>query len=177
VGGSPAETASRRGQNPETIPQTSRPAAPPGPVSFATASYLIRWESAQPVADAFARLKELEADASASFQSPVSRRPADRYVVTVKTTRPAAVGVDIFAHMTEQQLREAARLKTKRGVVPPLEAERSGVGAAEAIHFFFPRTYQNRPLLAAERDTVEFRFQRKSFKLRTKFRLDAQHLQ
>lgn len=169
----PMPTSPRRGQRPS---EAARRPLPPGPWTFNTAEYLVRWETAWPVAEAFQQLEALGEHASAQFQAPTPRRPADRYVVTVKTTRPAALGADIFAHLSEQQLREAARLKTSRGAVPPLETERSGVGANAAVHFFFPRIYQGRPLLREGNDTVEFQFVTKQFRLATKFRLETKLL-
>ena len=53
------------------------------PEASREAVYLIRLESAAPVAAAFQRLKELRLESMAKFQAPPPRLPADRYVITV----------------------------------------------------------------------------------------------
>lgn len=155
----------------ERAPRTPRPLEP-SPSEFVTATYLVRWESAAPVAQAFARLEELDEHASANFQSPPPRLPADRYVITVKVTEPPALGRDLFAGLNARQLRQRARLKTPRGTVAPLEVERSGLGANAAVHFFFPRIYQGAPLLRSQRETVVFRLESRRMALTSKFTLE-----
>ena len=133
-------------QTPCTHPATRLPDDLPGAPSrggFLTTGYLVRWESATPVAQAFARLEELGERASAQFQAPPPRLPEDRYVITVKTTRPPASGPDLFDGLGEEELKASARLKSGQVMVAPLEVERTGVGASAAVHFFFPRTHQD----------------------------------
>lgn len=158
-------------RTPSGVPRPPRPPEP-SPSEFVTATYLVRWESAAPVAQAFTRLEELGEHASAAFQSPPLRLPEDRYVVTVKTTEPPERGPEIFEGLNERQLRPRARLKTPRGTVAPLEVERSGLGANAAVHFFFPRIHQGAPLLRAQRETVVFRFENRRIVLTSKFRLE-----
>lgn len=148
--------------------------AEPTPSDFVTATYLVRWESARPVEEAFARLKGLGEHTSANFQAPPPRLPADRYVITVKITRPPEAGNDLFEHLGPQQLRARARLKTSRGTVAPMEVQRSGMEATAAVHFFFPRHYLGQPLLGAQRETVVFRFESRRMSLKSKFTLEPQ---
>jgi hypothetical protein len=158
---------------------TTRPTAPtsPTPRQYVAAAYLVRWETARPVVEAFARLRALGEETSAAFQSPAPRLLPDRYVITVKTTHPATwMGMDIFYRLKEEQLREAARLKTKRGLVAPIEIERSGIGASAATHFYFPREYEGKPLLAQKKETVEFQFQALRFRLKSKFKLEMEYV-
>ncbi|MFQ5695437.1 MAG: hypothetical protein ACE5HB_05565, partial [Terriglobia bacterium] len=159
---------------PQDLPGLSEP--PLSPADFGQAAYLVRWESARPVADAFARLEELGQTASARFQAPPPRRPADRYVITVKTTRPATNHSDLFDGLDERELKQRARLATSRGRLTPLEVERSGVGASAAVHFLFAREWKNQPLLSEQREKVEFRFQGKRFTLKHKFTLESDSL-
>lgn len=153
--------------------QPGEPPREPSPKEFVTAAYLVRWESAAPVEEAFARLEELGERTSAAFQAPAPRRPDDRYVITVKTTKPPSQGPDLFAGMDEAELKRRARLTSANGSVAPLEVERRGVGAAEAMHFFFPRAVRGRALLRGPREGVEFRFEGERFKLTTQFTLES----
>ena len=132
-------------------------------------SYLVRWESTEPVGQAFARLEELGASASARFQAPPPRRPANRHVVTVKTTRPPRYGMDVLLWLSERQLLESAELRTARGAVAVVEVERSGKGATAAVHFFFPRRVQGQPVLGSQRQEVEFHLEVRRFHLKSKF--------
>lgn len=161
-------------------PERRMPRPSRGPVirrdEFPRAGYLVRWESARPVVEAFARLKELGERASANFQSPPPRLPEDRYVITVKTTRPPPRGPDLFDRLGKKELRERARLKTQRGRVAPVEVERSGLGANAAVHFFFARSYEGEPLLRPAGEKVEFRFEGRRFTLKTKFALKGSFL-
>jgi len=141
---------------------------------FNMAIYLVRWDSAPEVAAAFARLESLGERASAVFRSPPPRRPADRYVVTMNVVQPAKDSGDPFALREGATEKDAVRLKTSRGTFVPLETEHSGVGANEALHFFFPREQNGRPILDAKGDTAEFVFEGKKVSVKSKFSLDAE---
>lgn len=143
---------------------------------FNVAIYLVRWESSPEVAAAFARLESLGERAVATFQSPPPRRPADRYVITMNVVQPAKAAGDPFAIRENTKEKNPVRLKTSRGAFSPVETERSGVGANEAIHFFFPREHDGRPLLDPRGDTAEFFFEGKRASLKCKFSLDAESL-
>ncbi|MBI2955935.1 MAG: hypothetical protein HYY26_01350 [Acidobacteria bacterium] len=157
-------------------PPPPRTGSPPIPVmeEFPKEAYLLRWESAEAVAAAFERLRELGANASAEFQSPPPRVPDDRYVVTVKTTKPrrGVAGEDAFSGMNEEELRARAELRVRRTRVPALEAERTGVGASAAVHFYFPRAVGGKPLLGEGGQEVEFRFEGMGLTLKNKFRVE-----
>ena len=99
---------------------------------------LVRWESAPIVVAAFRRLEEMGLRISATYQGPPPRRPSDRYVITVRTTKPPRRGPMLFEQMNDNGLKRYARLITKHGEARPSEVERSGVGGNAAVHFYFP---------------------------------------
>lgn len=148
----------------------------PETILYDAARYLVRWESAVPVKEAFARLEALGEPASAGFQAPPPRWPEDRYVVTIRTLRPPERGREPFERLGERQLQSSARLKTPRGEVTPLEVERSGTGAAAAIHFFFPRTLGAEPLLGPGPTRAEFKLELQRIRLQSKFKLEPDWL-
>ena len=147
--------------------------------------FLVRWESSTPVEDAFARLAELGERATAKYLSMPPRLPADRYVVTLKALEkssapgraPGAMPLDPIGSIDNDSAGPRARLQVANLSVVPLESERSGVGAAEAVHFYFPRQSDGAPLIAVDRPvraTFEFRGQR--FSLKTHFSLTPEML-
>jgi len=139
-------------------------------------AFLVRWESAVPVDQAFARLEELGERALAAFQAQAPRLPADRYVITVKLEQPGFVGFEPFAVTPAGSPDLRATLKTRRGTVAPLEIEFTGTGASSSVHFFFPRTLDGHPLLGPGLDAAEFTLQGASFAVQSKFALDPQFL-
>ncbi len=60
-------------------------------------AFLVRWESASLVKQAFARLEELGEHTLVAFLAQAPRLPADRYVITVKLDQPGFVGFEPFA--------------------------------------------------------------------------------
>ncbi|MGH9787259.1 MAG: hypothetical protein ACRD4U_00975 [Candidatus Acidiferrales bacterium] len=168
----------RATQNP--APREGPPEFPTGRVALGSdhplETYLVRWESARPVAAAFERLRDLGEETSAEFQAPPPILPADRYVVTIKTLQPPLAGLDVIEGLEAGELLERARLKTPRGEVNPIEVARSGVGANAAVHFFFGREHKSQPLLRARSEVVEFVFKGKRMTLKQKFRLEPQDL-
>ena len=158
--------------------RTQRPIRQPGefpnetlPEAQNQAAYLIRWESAAAVIGAFRRLEELEMRSSARLQSPPPRRPDDRYVITLKTTRPAEPEPEPLAGLSEPELKQRAHLKTRWARVQASEVERSGVGLSAAVHFFFPRTLDGQPLLAGDHRQASFHLKTQRVTLKTKFAL------
>lgn len=144
----------------------------PETIIYDAARYLVRWESAAPVREAFARMQALGEQTSADFQAPPPRWPDDRYVITVKMLRPPERGRDPFERIGDRQLRVSARLKTPQGEVAPLEVERSGLGATAALHFFFPRMLDGEPWLGPRPARVEFKLELRRTSLKSKFTLD-----
>lgn len=138
------------------------------------AGFLVRWESAAPVAQAFARLEELGEHGAAAFQAPTPRLPEDRYVITVKLEQPGRKTFEPFAVSPTGKPVLVATLKTRHGLVRPLEVEFTGTGATSAVHFIFPRTLDGAPLLGPGRDSAEFTLLGAGFALRSKFTLDPQ---
>ena len=155
---------SRRNRRPQNQDNT-----PPNPGRHA--SYLVRWESAPSVVAAFRRLEEMGLGISATYQGPPPRRPGDRYVITVKTTKPPRRGPMLFEQMNDNGLKRYARLITKHGEVRPSEVERSGVGGNAAVHFYFPLSQGNGPLLHLDREKVTFQFRTRRVDLKTKFNI------
>jgi len=147
-----------------------------GPQDIPVETYLVRWESARPVAEAFARLRELEMETSAEFQSPPPLLPADCFVITVKTLEPPHSGRDLLEGVEAADFYKRTRLKTRRGEVPPTEIVRSGVGANAAVHFLFPREREGQPLLRSASEVVEFVFQAERVTLKQKFRVEREWL-
>ena len=138
------------------------------------ARYRVRWDSARPVQDAFARLFELGEDLAAEFQSPPPSRPGDRYVITVKAVRPPQMGREPLELLGDRKLLEAARLKTRKGEVKAAEVARTGMGANAAVHFYFPRTLGGAPLVGVEGERVEFKLELRQISLKSKFRLEPE---
>jgi hypothetical protein len=150
-------------------------------VEFSNANdvvFLIRWESSASVEEAFARLAELGERATAQYLSMPPRVPADRYVITLKALEksagvglpPGAMPADPIGPIENDAAGPRARLSNGSLSVAPAESERSGVGAAEAVHFYFPRQVAGVPLIpsdGASRVAFEFRGQR--FSLKTHF--------
>jgi hypothetical protein len=139
--------------------------------------FLVRWESAAPVRQAFARLDELGERAVVAFQARAPRLPADRYVITVKNEQPGRAGFEPFAVTPGGKPVLRATLKTRRGTVAPLEVEFTGTGASSSVHFLFPRTLDGASLLGSGRESAEFRLQGAGFAVRSKFTLDLEFLE
>jgi hypothetical protein len=152
-------------------------------VEFSNGNYvvfLVRWESCAPVEDAFSRLAELGERATAEYVSAPLRLPADRYVVTLKTLGKAptigyfagSVPPDSFGPVGNGATGPRARLIVEKHVVAAAESERSGLGAAEAVRFFFPRSVDGAPLIPVGRASrVTFEFRGGRFTVKTHFDL------
>jgi hypothetical protein len=139
-------------------------------------AFLVRWESAVPVNQAFARLEELGEHALSTFQARAPRLPEDRYVITVKLEQPGFAGFEPFAVTPAGSPDLRATLKTRRGTVAPLEIEFAGTGTSSSVHFFFPRTLDGAPLLGPGLDAAEFTMRGASFAVHSKFTLDHEFL-
>jgi hypothetical protein len=135
----------------------------------AWASYLVRWESARPVVQAFDRLEELGATTSADYQGPPAQLPDGEYVVTVKATRLPPSGLDPLEEADEGDLLLLARLKTRQTTMKPDRVQRTGMGANAAVHFYFPRASNGNPLLGSGTEEVEFGLKLEGFDLKSKF--------
>ncbi len=164
----------QKGRIEAPVDSSRQPNAAPN-LSPSTA-FLVRWESAAPVTQAFARLEQLGERALATFQAPSPRLPADRYVITVKLEQPGFAGFEPFAVTPAGSPSLRATLKTRRGAVAPLEVEFTGAGASSSVHFFFPRTLDGAPLLGPGLDSAEFTMQGAGFAVRSKFTLDPAFL-
>jgi len=139
-------------------------------------AFLVRWESAVPVDQAFVRLAEFGERALVAFQARAPRLPADRYVITVKLEQPGFVGFEPFAVTPAGSPDLRATLKTRRGTVAPLEIEFTGTGTSSSVHFFFPRTLDGAPLLGPGIDAAEFTMRGAGFAVHSKFKLDPEFL-
>ena len=146
------------------------------PALTPAAGILVRWESAAPVAQAFARLEQLGERAAAAFQAPAPRYPEDRYVITVKVEDPGRPGFEPFTVTPSGKPELRATLKTRRGTVAALEIEFTGTGTSSSAHFFFPRTLDGAPLLGPGRDSAEFSLQGTRFAVHSKFTLEPDFL-
>jgi hypothetical protein len=157
----------------------SAPRPNPATESNYIVRYLVRWESARPVADAFARLAALgETEVARRLAAPM-HLPEDRYVVTVFMMRPPRGGPvgydsrDLLDDLDDAELLQRTWLEIQGRRAEPLEVERTRVGAIEALHFFFSRSPGGRPFFAEEdgKAEVEFGLRGRMFTLRTRFRL------
>jgi hypothetical protein len=139
-------------------------------------AFLVRWESAVPVNQAFARLGELGEHALVEFQAQAPRLPTDRYVITVKLEQPGFIGFEPFAVTPAGRPDLRATLKTRNGMVAPLDMEFTGTGASSSVHFYFPRTIDGAPLLGSGFYTAEFALRGAGFAVHSKFKLDPEFL-
>jgi hypothetical protein len=139
-------------------------------------AFLVRWESAAPVNQAFMRLEELGERTLAAFLAQAPRIPGNRYVITVKLDQPGFAGFEPFAATPARTPNLRATLKTRRGIVAPLEIEFTGTGTSAAVHFYFSRTLEGSPLLGPGIDTAEFTMRGAGFAVFSKFRLDPEFL-
>ncbi len=154
------------------VPVDSSRGANAAPRLSPSTAFLVRWESATPVIQAFARLAERGERAVLEFQAQAPRLPGDRYVITVKLEQAGRTGFEPFTVTTAGKPALRATLKTRCGTVAPLEVEFTGTGTSSSVHFFFPRTLDGAALLGPERDSAEFTLQGVSFSVRSKFTLD-----
>ena len=141
-----------------------------------SAGVLVRWESAAPVALAFRRLEELGEGGASTFQSAPPRLPEDRYVITVRVEDPGWKGFELFKATPAGKSVLVATLKTRRGIVAPLEVEFTGIGANSSVHYYFPRTLEGAPLLGPGRDWAEFSLRGAGFAVHSKFTLEPEYL-
>ncbi len=141
-------------------------------------TFLVVWQSAT-VGHAFARLHDLGERTIIAFQAEPPRLPADRYVITVKLEQPGRLGSGFapFAVGPTGLPTLRASLRTEEGAVAPLETEFTGLGANSAVHFFFPRTLNGKPLVRERDKSAEFSLAGRSFALRTRFKIDSAFLQ
>ena len=164
----------QKGRVEAPIDSSKSPDAAPG--LSPSAAFLVRWESADPVTLAFARLQELGERAAAEFQAPAPRLPMDRYVITVKLEQPGHTGFEPFLVTLAGKPLLRATLKTRRGTVTPLEVEFTGTGTSSSVHFFFPRTLDGALLLGPGRNSADFNLQGDGFAMHSKFTLDLAFL-
>jgi hypothetical protein len=167
-------TRRQKGRIGVPVDSSRSPDAAPG--LSPSAAFLVRWESAVPVTQAFARLQELGERAAAEFQAPATRLPMDRYVITVKLEQPGHTGFEPFLVTLAGKPLLRATLKTRRGTVTPLEVEFTGTGTSSSVHFFFPRTLDGAPLLGPGRNSADFNLQGDGFAMHSKFTLDLAFL-
>jgi len=164
----------QKGKVEPPVDSSRSPDGAPG-LSPSTA-FLVRWESAAPVNQAFARLEELGERSLMAFLAQAPRIPADRYVITVKLDQPGFAGFEPFAATPARTPNLHATLKTRRGIVAPLETDFTGTGASASVHFYFPRTLDGAPLLGLGPDAAEFSMHGAGFAVYSKFRLDPELL-
>jgi hypothetical protein len=164
----------QKGKVEPPVDSSRSPDGAPG-LSPSTA-FLVRWESAAPVNQAFGRLEELGERTLAAFLAQAPRLPGDRYVITVKLDQPGFAGFEPFAATPARSPDLRATLKTRRGIVAPLEIEFTGTGTSAAVHFYFPRTLDSAPLLGPGIDAADFAMRGAGFAVYSKFKLDPEFL-
>jgi hypothetical protein len=159
------------------VPEDSSRQLDAAPLLSPSTAFLVRWESATPVIQAFARLTELGERSVVEFQAQAPRLALDRYAITVKVEQAGRASFEPFTVTPAAKPVLRATLKTHRGAVAPLEVEFTGTGTSSSVHFFFPRSLDGAPLLGPERDSAEFTLRGANFAVRSKFTLDPEFLQ
>jgi len=167
----------------------------------AEAVYTVRWSSARLVQQALARLEEL-APVLKEAQAPVPELSEDHYVLTAHVLKPPTESgterfarapvvdeagrplpdepaklADIFAGLSEEELRDRAELRTSGKLrLKPDRVLRHGVGTSEGVSFFFPRRHNGQPTLTSETKWAEFSFRsKKDDNLKARFQLANMH--
>jgi hypothetical protein len=92
-------------------------------------------------------------------------------VITINVVQPAEELGDAFVLRENTKEKNPVRLKTSRGTYYPSETEHSGVGANEALHYFFAREQEGKPILDPAGDSAEFIFGGEKVSMKTKFSL------
>lgn len=167
-------------------------------LEFLRAVYAVRWSSSATVAQALGRLREL-APVLAEMQAAAPELSPEQVVLTVRVVEPPAessaeklsrpavildesnravpdrppVVADIFAGLSEEELRRRAELVTSRKLRLKSErALRHGLGTSEGISFFFPRQLEGKAALPPGTEWAEFVFTGvKKDKLKVRFKL------
>lgn len=164
---------------------------------YLRAVYAVRWSSAATIQQAVKRLQDAS-QALAEGQAPAPEVPADSFVLTARVVvppaesdldrlnrtavrdeygrvmeQPTVVGHDLFAGLSDAELRDAASLRVDKGnTFKPERAVRFGLGTSEGISFFFPRLSGGQPTLPVKTDWVEFQFRAgNGITLKAKFKL------
>jgi len=104
----------------------------------------------------------------------VESPPGGRNDPSARTIQQPSPSVpDLFAGLSEEELREAASLRLEKDLtLKPERAVRHGLGTSEGVTFYFPRVSQGRPTIPPRADSVEFRFRAKNgITLKAKFKL------
>jgi hypothetical protein len=162
-----------RGASPFTMDGRLRTRTPRNPFG-GWATYIVRWETARPVMQAFERLDDLGQETTALYQGRPPQLPEEYYVITVKSLRLPRSGVDVIERLGEENLLRVTELSRPGLTVKPVRVERSGMGASAAIHFYFPASADGQALLSQNPQEVEFRVKSKRFQLNSKFKLERQ---
>lgn len=161
------------------------------------AVYSVRWSTAETVQQALERLKEIS-PVLQQMQAPPPELSAHHYVLTARVVKPPSesalelhdrpfiqdesgrpvrdlppTAADIFAGLSEEELRERAQLRPAGGPgLKPDRALRHGLGASEGVSLYFPRQQNGRPTLPAGTKRAEFIFEGpRGDKLKVKFNL------
>jgi hypothetical protein len=162
-----------RGASPFTPDGRLRTGTPRNPFG-GWATYIVRWEAAKPVFQAFERLDELGQETTALYQGRPPQLPKEYYVITVKSIRLPRSGVDFIERLGEENLVRVAELSRPGLTVKPVRVERSGMGASAAIHFYFPVSVDGDALLSRNPQEVEFKVKSQRFQLNSRFKLERQ---
>lgn len=142
------------GERPVSVPTESSTTTP----QVVEAVYEVQWSSARVLAQAWERLRQAEAQALLELHGPPPDLTADLIVLTLRVVKPpAAPAQALCAGLTDAQLLARARLvSSAKRTVGPARVGRHGVGAGEAVSFYFPRTIQGQPTLEAQTKWAEF---------------------
>ena len=158
------------GERPVSVPTEISTTTP----QVAEAVYEVQWSSAGAPAQAWERLRQAGAQALLELHGPPPDLPADHIVVTLRVAEPPEMPAQaLWAGLADAQLLARARLTTsEKRALGPARVARHGVGAAEAVSFYFPRAAQGQPTLAAPTKWAEFTLESlRGDKLKARFKL------
>ena len=136
--------------------------------------YRVQWSSAALLRESVTRLRQAGADALVELHGPPAELPAEEIVVTVRVVKPpAAPALPLWTSLDDSQLAGRTKLTTSdKREARPARVVRHGVGAGEAISFYFPRTIQGQPAPGAQTKWVEFSLEsRYGDRLKVRFKL------
>ncbi len=163
---------------PGEIPATVRSQAESVEAGTVDAHYRVRWVSATVARQAWERLRELNPALAEQF-APPEAAPAE-HVLTLRVVEPPPEPTRaIFAGMAETKLVKRATLRTSgKRTLTAQRAMRHGMGAAEAVSFYFARAENGQATLPAGTEWAEFGFESAvGDKLKVRFKLREMNYQ
>ena len=144
---------------PGEIPATVRSQSESVEAGTVDAHYRVRWVSAEIARQAWDRLAQLNPALAEQF-APPEAAPA-QHVLTLRVVAPPAEPArPIFAGLPVEELAKHATLRTSgKRTLTAQRAVRHGMGAAEAVSFYFAREENGQATLPTGTEWAEFSFE------------------